>query len=213
MQYPLPVDILAGIISSDRTIKAARGDDRHFPAESDKPFQHGLRSRHCGEGMVCFLQVADTGLPLAVVAEAARLQDRRSPERLQRRDRGGEEEAYREVATRRLSRVRRLDASALATTTAKRAEPRVPFGQVVERAMLRPGEELYSMNNRHKAKVRADGSLIGNDVKGSIHQVGAALEGAPSCNGWTYWHFRRDGQMIPIDILRQQIRSELAADG
>ena len=68
------------------------------------------------------------------------------------------------------------------------------------------------MNNRHKAKVRADGSLIGNDVKGSIHQVGAALEGAPSCNGWTCWHFRREGRMVPIDILRQQIRAEMEAD-
>ena len=120
------------------------------------------------------------------------------------------EAAYREVAERRLSRVRRLDASALATTTSKRAEPRVPFGQVVERGMLRPGEELVSVNTRHTARVRADGSLIGRDVRGSIHQVGAALEGAPSCNGWPYWHFRRDGQMIPIDILRQQIRAELA---
>ena len=123
------------------------------------------------------------------------------------------EAAYREVAERRLARVRRLDASALATTSAKRAEPRVPFGQVVERGMLRPGEELVSLGGRHTARVRADGSLVGRDVRGSIHQVGAALEGAPSCNGWTYWHFRRDGQTIPIDILRQQIRSEMAAHG
>ncbi|SDL17296.1 site-specific DNA-methyltransferase [Paracoccus chinensis] len=120
------------------------------------------------------------------------------------------EAAYREVAERRLSRVRRLDAASLATTTSKRAEPRVPFGQVVERGMLRPGEELVSLGGRHTVRVRADGSLIGRDVKGSIHQVGAALEGAPSCNGWTYWHFRRDGKMIPIDILRQQIRAEMA---
>ncbi|MFN3606475.1 MAG: site-specific DNA-methyltransferase [Cypionkella sp.] len=122
------------------------------------------------------------------------------------------EAAYREVAAARLARVRRFDASALEVTGSKRAEPRVPFGQVVERGMLRPGEELYSIGARHSAKVRADGTLIGVDVKGSIHQVGAHLEGAPSCNGWTYWHFKRDGKMIPIDILRQQIRAELEAD-
>jgi modification methylase len=75
--------------------------------------------------------------------------------------------------------------------------------------MLRPGEELFSMNGRYKAKVRADGTLIGSDVRGSIHQVGAAMEGAPSCNGWTYWFFQREGKVIPIDILRQQIRSEM----
>lgn len=119
------------------------------------------------------------------------------------------EKKYREVAEKRIASVRRLDKAALETTTSKRAEPRVPFGQLVERGMLRPGEELMSMNGRHKAKVRADGTLIGNDIKGSIHQVGAHLEGAPSCNGWTYWCFKREGKTVPIDVLRQQIRAEM----
>ncbi|MFO1175958.1 MAG: site-specific DNA-methyltransferase [Paracoccaceae bacterium] len=122
------------------------------------------------------------------------------------------EAAYHTVAEARIARIRKFDKEALEITGSKRAEPRVPFGQVVERGMLRPGEELFSIGNRYKAKVRADGTLIGNDVKGSIHQVGAHLEGAPSCNGWTYWHFRRDGKMVPIDILRQQIRAEMEAD-
>lgn len=119
------------------------------------------------------------------------------------------EQAYRTVASKRIASVRKFDREALQVSASKRSEPRVPFGQLVERGMLRPGEELYSLNNRHKAKVRADGTLIGDDVKGSIHQVGAALEGAPSCNGWTYWHFKRDGKRVPIDLLRQQIRAEM----
>lgn len=118
------------------------------------------------------------------------------------------EAAYREVAERRLSRVRKFDRSALEVSTSKRAEPRVPFGQLVERGMLRPGEVLTSMNGK-TAKVRADGTLVASEVKGSIHQVGAALEGAPSCNGWTYWNFKRDGKQVPIDVLRQQIRAEM----
>ena len=119
------------------------------------------------------------------------------------------EEAYRKVAEKRISKVRKYDSEALAVTTGKRAEPRVPFGQLVERGMLRPGEELLSLNGRYKAKVRADGTLVGDDIKGSIHQVGAKLEGAPSCNGWTYWGYKRDGKTVPIDMLRQQIRSEM----
>jgi len=119
------------------------------------------------------------------------------------------EASYRAVAQKRIDRVRKFDKEALEITGSKRAEPRVPFGQLVERGMLRPGEELFSIGNRYKAKVRADGTLVGNDVKGSIHQVGAHLEGAPSCNGWTYWHFKRDGKMVPIDLLRQQIRAEM----
>jgi len=119
------------------------------------------------------------------------------------------EASYREVAKARIDRVRPYDASSLEVTASRRAAPRVPFGQLVERGLLRPGEVLVSMNGRHRAKVRADGTLVGGEVKGSIHQVGAALEGAPSCNGWTYWCFLRDGKQVPIDVLRQQIRVEM----
>ena len=120
------------------------------------------------------------------------------------------EAAYRAVAGKRIAGVRRFDRDALEVSVSKRAEPRVPFGQVVERGLLRPGAELWSVNGRFKARVRADGTLVGHDANGSIHQVGAALEGAPSCNGWTYWCFRHKGKRVPIDVLRQKIRAEMA---
>nr|WP_304442528.1 site-specific DNA-methyltransferase [Rhodovulum sp. MB263] len=118
------------------------------------------------------------------------------------------EAAYRKVAERRLAKVRKFDREALVVSASKRAEPRVPFGQLVERGLLRPGEVLMSPRGK-TAKVRADGTLVGEAVTGSIHQVGAAFEGAPSCNGWTYWHYRREGQMVPIDVLRQQVRAQM----
>ncbi|MCX7889393.1 MAG: DNA methyltransferase [Rhodobacteraceae bacterium] len=122
------------------------------------------------------------------------------------------EEAYVAAAAARLARVRRFDSEALATTGSRRAEARIPFGQLVERGLLRPGEVLQNQRGQ-TARVRADGTLVGADVTGSIHQVGAHLEGAPSCNGWTYWHFAREGRLIPIDVLRQQLRAELERDG
>ena len=118
--------------------------------------------------------------------------------------------AYRKVAQKRLDAVRRYDAEALTVSASRRAAPRVPFGQLVERGMLRPGEVLTSVNGKAAAKVRADGTLVADGINGSIHQVGAHLEGAPSCNGWTYWCFRREGKTVPIDVLRQQIRAEMA---
>jgi modification methylase len=118
------------------------------------------------------------------------------------------EESYRKVAEKRLAKIRKYDKESLSVSTSKRAEPRVPFGQLVERGMLRPGETLISPRG-HVAKVRADGTLISGEARGSIHQVGAALESAPSCNGWTYWHFKRDGKTVSIDVLRQQIRAEM----
>ena len=118
------------------------------------------------------------------------------------------EAAYRKVAEKRIANIRKLDRASLEVSTSKRAEPRVPFGQLVERGLLRPGEVLTNARGQ-AAKVRADGTLISGEARGSIHQVGAAIEGAPSCNGWTYWHYNQDGKPVLIDALRQQIRQEM----
>ena len=118
------------------------------------------------------------------------------------------DEGYAGIAEARIAKLRPHSPDHLRVTSSKRAEPRVPFGTLVERGLLRPGEVLVSPRGT-AARVRADGSLVGPDITGSIHQVGAAIERAPSCNGWTYWHFRRDGQLVPIDFLRQQIRAEM----
>jgi modification methylase len=68
---------------------------------------------------------------------------------------------------------------------------------------------LTDVRQRFAAKVRADGTLVAAEAKGSIHQVGAAVQGLPSCNGWTFWYFKAKGQLVPIDLLRQRIRSEM----
>lgn len=91
---------------------------------------------------------------------------------------------------------------------APRREPRIGFGQVVEAGLLTPGTKLYCPKRKYSARVKADGSLAAPTIEGSIHKVGASLQNAPSCNGWTFWHFEeRKGQMAPIDSLRQAIRN------
>jgi modification methylase len=130
--------------------------------------------------------------------------------RLGRRFIGIEREpAYVAAAEARIAAVRPGSAESVAVTASKRAAPRIPFGQLVERQLLQPGEVLVSACGRHAARVRADGSLVGADVSGSIHQVGAHVQRAPSCNGWAFWHFRRDGVTVPIDVLREQVRAEM----
>ncbi len=116
---------------------------------------------------------------------------------------------YVRVAEKRIRDTMTYDKSSLEVSQGKRNLPRVPFGSLVERGILSPGQDLHSYNGRYIAKIRADGTLIAHDAKGSIHQVGAILEGLPSCNGWAYWHFKIDGTTAPIDLLRQKIRSEI----
>jgi modification methylase len=92
----------------------------------------------------------------------------------------------------------------------RREAPRVPFGSLVERGLLRPGEVLVDSSRRFAARVRADGSVISDRHRGSIHSVGAQVQGAPACNGWAFWHVERQGQLVVIDRLRQQVRGEMA---
>ena len=75
------------------------------------------------------------------------------------------EEAYRKVAEKRLSKIRKFDREALQVSTSKRAEPRVPFGQLVERGMLRPGEELYSPRPMVRAFLFQIGLLAQRSIK------------------------------------------------
>jgi modification methylase len=130
--------------------------------------------------------------------------------RLGRRWLGFEREAgYAEIARDRIAKVQPIGDPALIELTAKREQPRIPFGWLVERGLLEPGTLLYGPNGRWSAKVRADGTLICAEHRGSIHQVGAAVQGAPACNGWTFWHLRVEGKPVSIDVLRQKLRAEL----
>ncbi|MBM3517864.1 MAG: site-specific DNA-methyltransferase [Alphaproteobacteria bacterium] len=119
------------------------------------------------------------------------------------------DEGYVALARERLAATPRGSSPDLAITPTRRAEPRVPFGVLVERGLLQPGELLFDQAGRHAAKVRPDGSLVADGVTGSIHRVAAHLQHLPACNGWTYWHFERQGRLAPIDLLRQKVRAEL----
>ncbi|MFN3077231.1 MAG: site-specific DNA-methyltransferase [Alphaproteobacteria bacterium] len=115
---------------------------------------------------------------------------------------------YIAAAMARIAAAHEPDDLSTIATPSKRSEPRVPFGSVVERGLLRPGAILFDASRRFTARVRADGTIISAEHRGSIHQVGAAVQGAPACNGWTFWHFEAGGHPVPIDLLRQKVRQE-----
>ncbi len=111
------------------------------------------------------------------------------------------EKRYINLALKRIQKVRPLDDASLETTPSKRALPRVPFGWLVERGLIDPGETLYGPTRRHEGKVSADGSLVASEAPGSIHKVGAHVQGLSTCNGWSFWCVERQGQLLPIDQL------------
>jgi modification methylase len=116
--------------------------------------------------------------------------------------------AYVEAALGRIRRETPHSAGAMATAPTKRDAVRLPFGSLVERGLVPPGTVLMDKQRRISATVAADGTLASGAVRGSIHQVGAAVQNAPSCNGWTFWHLELGGKLVPIDALRQQALAE-----
>ena len=114
------------------------------------------------------------------------------------------EPKYVKVARARIAATLPLDESAMTVMADKRSAPKVAFGLLVESGMVPPGTLLTDAKRRWQAEVRADGSLACDGRTGSIHKVGAGLQGAPSCNGWTFWHVDGGGPLEPIDTLRQK---------
>ena len=114
------------------------------------------------------------------------------------------EKRYVRVARERIEATLPLDESAMKTMASKRAAPRVPFGALVETGMLPPGTILTDAKKRWEAKVLADGTVEAPGGQGSIHRTGAAVQGAPACNGWTFWHYEEAGALAPLDTLRQR---------
>ncbi|NJR20207.1 MAG: site-specific DNA-methyltransferase [Hyphomonadaceae bacterium] len=118
---------------------------------------------------------------------------------------------YALAADQRIARVNAGEVDDLIMMRSKKEEVRVPFGTIVEQGLLQPGDAIYSPRGDVAARVRADGSIVAGDKVGSIHRVGAQVQATPACNGWTYWHMRTDAGLVPIDTLRAQMRTRMAA--
>jgi modification methylase len=112
---------------------------------------------------------------------------------------------YAAAALERIDQVSTLPPMALETLRSKRAEPRVPFGTIIELGILKAGSVLSDERGKIRAEVKADGTLRSGERQGSIHRIGAEVQGKSACNGWTYWHFEKQ----PIDTLREQAKLKL----
>lgn len=185
------------ICSGPERLKKADGKKAH-PTQKPESLLHRIIVSSSNEGDVILDPFFGTGTTGAVA------------KRLGRNFIGIErDKEYIGYAQKRIRAVKKADAESIEVTKSKRSEPRVPFGTIVSGGLLQVGDHLYDHKKRFAAKVRADGTIITADAKGSIHQVGAQVQGAPSCNGWTFWHFETEGNLVPIDVLRARVRATM----
>ena len=117
------------------------------------------------------------------------------------------EKNYFKAAEERLKNTKPIEDDCLDTLKNNRSKPRIPFGSLVELGIIKPGTNIFDQKKKIIAKIMVDGSIKHSHIEGSIHKVAAAILGADSCNGWTYWHYNMNGTILPIDNLRQRLIS------
>ena len=104
----------------------------------------------------------------------------------------------------RLMPPRRARASTRSFRSPPRRSPRSADASAASRASpspawSRPGCRAGRTAGRRRSAataplVRADGALTLGPAIGSIHKIGALVQGLPACNGWTFWHVERAGR-------------------
>lgn len=231
-------DWLIPICSGPERLKDDGGRKAH-PTQKPEALLHRILLATTNPGDVVLDPFFGTGTTGAVA------------KRLGRRFIGIERDAdYVFAANERIARVSSMPPDSLAVVKSRRAEPRIPFGQIIELKLLEPGTRLWDQRGRVWAEVIADGTLrlspgsfahplarlpasrpgaaaarsvqavraedaaaaASAPTQGSIHRIGAVVQGTDACNGWTFWHFEADGKLKPIDLLRSQARRQLGME-
>ena len=112
------------------------------------------------------------------------------------------------LSKERLKNTKILNEDVITIAKSRKELPKVPFGELVEQGIIPPGAVLTDKKERFKATVSIDGSLKIKNLSGSIHQVGAKIQGLPSCNGWDFWHIKNNTKSILIDEIRSVYRDK-----
>lgn len=112
------------------------------------------------------------------------------------------EDFYIKVSNERLEKIKPIEKKFL-DYKVERKKPKVAFGSLIEKGFIEIGEYLFSKDEKYKAQVMADASLIYENEAGSIHKISAKILGRERNNGWTFWFVKRDNKLVCIDELRE----------
>ncbi|MDH5605560.1 MAG: DNA methyltransferase [Anaerolineae bacterium] len=121
-----------------------------------------------------------------------------------------QDEKYVKIAKQRIDAVlpRPYDQEVFQTPDPRR-QKRIPFGRLLESGLLFPGQTLYYRKaGLQEATVLADGGLMHQGQRGTIHTLAHKIAQAPA-NGWDMWFFENmDGERYPISRLREIVRQQ-----
>lgn len=117
------------------------------------------------------------------------------------------DENYVKISNERLEKIKQIKAEYIDYKVEKRL-PKIPFGSLIEKGFIEVGEALYSKDLKHKSIVQADGSIVYDNVVGSIHKISAYILNRDRNNGWEFWFVKRKNKLISINEIRFQYYKE-----
>jgi len=185
---------------SDWYIPICQGDERikingqkAHPTQKPEALLYRIITASSKPGDIVLDPFAGTGTTLAVA------------KKLNRRFIGIEKERfYVNVCKKRLNKIKPYNAELLKYPLEIK-QKRIPFGSLIENNYIKAGEYLYSQDEKHKALVLANGTLMYNGEAGSIHKISAKILGKPAFNGWDFWYVKRGNKLISINDLRKRV--------
>ena len=119
-----------------------------------------------------------------------------------------QDKKYISLAKKRLKQTKVLNDEVVKMKKSRKDLPKVPFGELEEQGIIPPGAVLTDKKEKYKAIVTVDGSLKIKDISGSIHQVGATIQGLSNCYGWDFWHIKNKSTSILLDEIRDKYRNK-----
>jgi len=112
---------------------------------------------------------------------------------------------YFKIAQKRIDAVKPASKDSLTVEIPK--QPRVPFGNLLECGLLKPGQTLYFAKSGKTATILANGHIKCGKIVGSIHAVAKELSNGAPANGWMVWMYEKNGEKKVIDELRKRVCS------
>ncbi|RLA08494.1 MAG: site-specific DNA-methyltransferase [Gammaproteobacteria bacterium] len=118
------------------------------------------------------------------------------------------ENEYIKISQTRLNNINKNNYQHLRITEPdKKLIPRVSMEQLLLANLLQESQVIYTKNKKHSAVILSDGSIKNGVGRGSIHKIGALIKEAPSCNGWMFWFYESNNELVLLDEKRQLYRS------
>jgi site-specific DNA-methyltransferase (adenine-specific) len=118
------------------------------------------------------------------------------------------EHEYNKAAQSRIDKISSLDDD-ITMLKLEVKPPKVSLTKLIEAGYLHDNEELFNKKGDKICNLLHDGKVTDGEDILSIHKMSAKYLNLSNNNGWDYFYYKKDGNLIDIDSLRYLYKKEV----